>query len=132
MIAVGLQKGKAFNKVRALIASFDGLASGRVLGGALVKSVRYLEGRIKGELAQHVRTGEALAAARTTGSPSLIRTRLKAYALAGNFKPGSKSAPTHGRARGHLKWSFFKGIPITAIQRIKAIYGNEIRKALKA
>lgn len=130
MISIAVQKTRVFEKLRKLVAAFDGLASGVVLGRALVKSTHYLEGRIKGELAAHVRTGTALATARTTGSPSLIRTRLKAYTLAGHFKPGSKSPP-RGKPAGHLKWSFFKGIPITAIRRIQSIYGTEIRKALK-
>jgi hypothetical protein len=123
-------KAKAFDRVRKLIASFDDLASGVVLGHALVKSVRYLDGRIRGELGDHVRTGAALAATRVTGSPSLIRSRFKAYALAGNFKPGSKSAPA--RPAGHIKWSFFRGIPNKVIAHIGSIYRGEIRKALKA
>ncbi len=130
MISVAIQKSKAFDRVRKAIEGFEGLASGRVLGLALVKSVKFLDGRIRGELGDHVLTGEALAATRVTGSPSLIRSRFKAYVLAGNFKPGSKSAPA--KPRGHIKWSFFKGIPTAVINRIKAIHVNEIKKALKA
>lgn len=130
-MSVGMKKGKAFDRIRKTIAAFESLASGVVLGHALVKSVKFLDGRIRGELGDHVRTGAALATTRVTGSPSLILSRFKGYAIAGNFKPGSKSKPI-GKPAGHLNWSFFRGIPTPVINRIKAIYSGEIRKALKA
>ncbi len=130
MMSVNAQKSRGYQRLRKLIRNFEEAAAGKPIGRAVERSIAYLDGRIRGELARHKRTGNALAVAKVAGGADRIRMTLAAYALAGNFKPGSTSAPTKG---GHfLKWSFFKGTPKTAIARIQRIFKEEIKATLTA
>lgn len=124
MISVIAQKGRAFARLRRLISTFEEAAAGKPTGRAVERSIAYLDGRIRGELERHRRTGNALAIAKVEGSKDRIKMILPAYALAGNFKPGAKSAPA--KAGHFLKWSFFKGTPITALRRIQRIFKEEL------
>lgn len=130
MMSVNAQKNGAYQRLRKLIRNFEEAAAGKPIGRAVERSIAYLDGRIHGELERHRRTGNALAVAKVSGTKEKLRMVLPAYALAGNFKPGSKSAPTKG---GHfLKWSFFKGTPKSALARIQRIFKEEIKATLTA
>lgn len=70
-----------------------------------------MSGRVKGELKRHVKTGLALRSARVTASTKSIDLTLQDY-------------------RRYIKWSFAKGVPASALARIRKIFSEELQKAL--
>jgi hypothetical protein len=106
-----LKRRAGYEGLRKLVRGLREVASGAVLATTIVRVGRYLRGRVKGELARHVKTGTALRTATVAPSTKSISLTLQHY-------------------RRYIDWSFQKGIPITAIHRAKKILGDEVKKAL--
>lgn len=101
-----------FEGLRKTVRGLREVASGKVLANVIIRSGNYLRGRVKGELAKHVYTGRALNTAAVMPSMRSLDLRLQDY-------------------RRYIKWSFAKGFPRSAINRIQKILSEELAKAVK-
>lgn len=108
----GARKAIQYAGLRRLVAGLKEIASGAVVEKALGRIEHYIEGRVKGELGRHVWTGKALATARVELAPKAVEITLQKY-------------------RRYIKWSWRKGIPISAIKRCQKIIGEELQLAVK-
>lgn len=124
------RRSAAFNQLRKIVAGMAQVARGEHVRRTVDRASAYLRGRVKSELARHVRTGLAVSRASVIGGRSTIHLTSQKYTFAGNFKPGAKGPPNRSKPAGHIKWSFFKGIPKTALVRIQKIFLEETGLAL--
>lgn len=106
------RKAIQYSGLRRLIAGLRQVASGEVMERALGRVQNYVGGRIKGELGRHVYTGHALRTARVELAPKAIDIRLQKY-------------------RRYIRWSWRKGIPISALRRAQKIIREEMLLAVK-
>ena len=122
-------KAGAFGALRKLIAGMELIASGEGVARTIDRAVAYVDKSARGELERKKATGKAASTALIKGSRASLGATFQAYTLAGNFKPGSTSAPK-GKPGGHLKWSYYKGFPRHALTRIGKIFTEETGKLL--
>ena len=121
-------RGTAFNRIRELAEQARALGTEGV-DAAIERCTRYLDKRGERELSRQMRTGLARATYSVRGSHDRWRLLTKAYTLGGNLKPGSSGPPT-GHPAGHIKWSFFKGVPLSALNTMRGYFKLEIIKRL--
>ena len=99
-----------YEGIRKLVRGLRAVASGEVLDEVLAKSTKYLQGRVKGELARHKKgTGLALSSSKIELDSKAIDITLQRY-------------------RRYIKWSFAKGIPVSALNRIAKIANEALAK----
>lgn len=101
-----------YEGLRKTIRGLREIASGAVLANTIIRAGNYVRGRVKGELGRHVKTGLALHTATVRPSLKSLDLTLQDY-------------------RRYIKWSFAKGFPRSAINRIQKILSEELEKALK-
>ena len=120
------KKSGAYGRLRALADACRSLGTAAV-DAAVAKCASYLGRRMSSELSRHVRTGAAVSTHRVESTRKGWRMTERAYALAGNFKPGSTS---RGKGAKHLEWSFYNGTPISALNYMRKQFGLEVIKRL--
>lgn len=108
----GARRAARYEGLRKVIRGLRDIASGGTIARVIIRANRYLAGRVRGELDRHVKTGLARQSAAITASTSSIDVRLQAY-----YK--------------YIRWSFKKGFPISALNRIQKIADEEYQKALR-
>ena len=106
------RKAIQYAGLRKLIAGLKQIASGETVNRALVRMEDYIDGRVKGELERHVWTGKALSTARIHAGSGSITITLQRY-------------------RRYIKWSWRKGIPLSALKRCQKIIGEEMQLSMK-
>lgn len=107
-----MRRANQYSGLRKLIAGLKEVAGGEVVARSIDRFADYLNGRIHGELERHIDTGLALRTAEVAFNTKTIEITLQRY-------------------RRYIKWSFKKGIPISALNRGKKIFREEIERALK-
>lgn len=107
----GARRRGGFETLRKLVRGLRDVASGKVLAAVIIRANAYLRGRVKGELGRHVKSGLALNSARVVPSMRSIDITLQDY-------------------RRYIKWSFAKGVPSSAVNRVRKILSEELKKAL--
>lgn len=107
----GARRRGGFETLRKLVRGLRSVATGKVLANVILRANAYLRGRVKGELARHVKSGLALNSARVVPTTQSIDITLQDY-------------------RRYIQWSFAKGIPISAVTRVRKILSEELKKAL--
>ncbi len=109
----GSAKRASYEGLRKLVRGLRAVASGEVLDRALAKASRYMEGRVKGELSRHTKgTGLAASTARVAVDSKTLGITLQRYYR-------------------HIKWSWKKGIPKSALDRVIWLVAVEYEKAMK-
>lgn len=104
------RRAGGFESLRKMMRGLREVASGAVLANVVIRFNAYLRGRVKGELARHVKTGLALNSATVVPTTKSIDITLQRY-------------------RTYIKWSFAKGIPISALNRGQKLLTEELAKA---
>lgn len=106
-------KGKAntYASLRKLISGLKEVADGKAFARASIRFTALIRGRIKGELARHVRTGKALYYARVNLSTKAVEIVLQRYY---RFIP----------------WSWKKGTPRSVLNQGKKIFAEEMAKSV--
>ena len=101
-----------FESLRKTLRGLREVASGEVLSAVIERAGAYVRGRVTGELKKHTKgTGLALKTARVTTSMQSLDMTLQDY-------------------RRYIKWSFAKGFPRSAINRIQKLLSEELAKAM--
>lgn len=108
----GARRAGGFANLRKTIRGLREVASGAVLARVIIRASKYLRGRVTGELDKHVKTGLARRSATVAPSTKSIDLTLQSY-------------------RRYIRWSFAKGFPITALNRINKIAAEELQKAVR-
>lgn len=106
------RKAGQYEGLRKLVRGLRSIASGEVIDRALAKASTYLQGRVSGELGRHVKTGTALRTGRVAVDSKSLDVTLQGYYR-------------------YIRWSFRKGFPKSALDRILFIVAVEYEKALK-
>lgn len=112
MKATFKRKAIQYAGLRRLVAGLKQVASGAVVEKALGRIEKFINGSVKGQLARHVYTGQALATMKVELEPKAVAITLKRY-------------------RRYIKWSWRKGIPLSAIKRCQKIIREELDLAMK-
>lgn len=107
----GAKRRAGFEGLRKLVRGLREVASGKVLANTIIRSNNYIQGRVKGELGRHVKTGLAVNSARSVPSMRSIDLTLQGYYR-------------------YIRWSFKKGFPSSAVARVRKILAEELAKAL--
>jgi len=105
-------KAARFERLRQAVAGLRSIASGQARAAAIIQFGRYLRGRIKGELARHVKTGLALNSATVAPQTRVIDVTLQSYYR-------------------YIRWSWKKGIPISVLNRGRKIVSDAYEAALR-
>lgn len=106
------KRAAQYEGLRKAIRGLRAVASGAVLSSVIIRANKYLAGRVRGELDRHIKTGTARQTAAITASKSSIDVTLQAY-----YK--------------YIRWSFKKGIPRSALDRIQKIAKEELQRAVE-
>lgn len=106
------KRAGGYEALRKLVRGLREVASGQTLTNTIVRVNRYLAGRVRGELDKHISTGLARNTAKIVPSKSSIDITLQSY-------------------RRYIKWSFAKGIPMSALNRAQKILAEELARSIK-
>jgi hypothetical protein len=105
-------KGAQYEGLRKLIRGLRSVASGEVLDRTMEKASTYLQGRVSGELARHVKTGTALRTGRVAVDSKALDVTLQGYYR-------------------YIRWSFKKGFPRSVLDRVLFIAAREYEQAMR-
>lgn len=119
-------KAEAYQAIRDTIAGLRRIASGVAIREAESEFQSYLEGRLKGELSRHVRTGHALATTNAIKSPGLITVKMPGYL--GHL--GRSDPSKRGQKSRIWRFSWRGGTPKSALLRGAEILRQAVLKQL--